>query len=152
MTKTKIALFAIPILAAVLVGASFTPTFAEIHRSLVIQVQIDIKPGSDPNSINPKSNGAVPVAILGSDTFDVTDVDVTTLAFGPNGTPPKHDLTDPLVYASHLEDVNGDALIDLVSHYSQKDAGLASGDREACIAGATTGGTPIEGCDSVRVK
>jgi len=118
----------------------------------VIQVEIDIKPGSDPNTINSKSKGTVPVAILGSDTFDVTDVDVTTLAFGPNGATPKHDLTDPLVYASHLEDVNLDGLIDLVSHYSQKDTGLASSDTEACITGATTGGTAIEGCDSVEVK
>lgn len=29
-----------------------------------IEVQIDIKPGSDPNPINPSSNGLIPVAIL----------------------------------------------------------------------------------------
>ncbi len=119
---------------------------------LVQPVDIDIKPASDPNSINPKSGGTVPVAILGSNTFDVTDVDVTTLAFGTSGATSKHDLTDPVVYALHLEDVNSDGFTDLVSHYKQKDTGLASGDTEACITGATTGGTAIEGCDSVRVK
>ena len=117
-----------------------------------LPVDIDIKPGSDPNSINTKSMGKVPVAILGSDTFDVTDVDVTTLAFGPSGATPIHDLTDPVVYASHLEDVNNDGFTDLVSHYVQKETGLLSGDIEACITGQTTGGTPIEGCDSVKVK
>ena len=123
-----------------------------IIASPVVSVDIDIKPRSDPNSINPKSGGAVPVAILGSDTFDVTDVDVITLAFGPSGATPKHDLTDPTVYASHLEDVNGDGFTDLVSHYVQKETGLLSSDIEACITGQTTDGTAIEGCDSVRVK
>ena len=61
----------------------------------VIDVDIDIKPGSDPNSINTRSNGVVPVAILGSATFDVTTIDVTTLTFGT--ATPAHDLTDPVV-------------------------------------------------------
>jgi hypothetical protein len=117
----------------------------------VLRVEIDIKPWSDPNSINPRSMGTVPVAIFGSDSFDVTDIDVTTLEFGPAGATPRHDLTDPLVYASHLEDANGDGYMDLVSHFRQKETGLAPGDTEACITGETTGGTPIEGCDSVRI-
>jgi len=117
----------------------------------VIEVDIDIKPGSFPNSINPKSMGVVPVAILGSATFDVTDVDVNTLAFGPDGAAPAHDLNDPVTYANHLQDVNDDGFLDLVSHYRQKETGLATGDTEACISGETMGGTPIEGCDSVRV-
>ena len=117
----------------------------------VIYVDVDIKPGSDPNSINTKSMGVVPIAVLGSDEFDVTDIDVTTLAFGPNGAAPAHDLTDPSTYYDHLQDVNYDGHVDLVSHYRQKETGLQSGDTEACITGATTGGTPIEGCDAVRI-
>lgn len=116
----------------------------------VIDIDIDIKPGSDPNSINPKSMGVVPVAILGSDTFDVTTVDVTTLAFGPAGAAPRHDLTDASVYADHLQDVNDDGFTDLVSHYRQKETGLVSGDTEACLTGEA-GGIPLEGCDSVRM-
>jgi len=112
---------------------------------------VDIKPGSDPNSINTKSNGVVPVAILGSVSFDVTQVDVTTLAFGPSGASPAHDLTDPAVYASHLEDVNLDGFTDLVSHYKQKQTGLAVGDTQACISGALLNGTPVAGCDSVNI-
>jgi hypothetical protein len=116
-----------------------------------VEVDIDIKPGSFPNSINPRSMGVVPVAILGSAEFDVTTVDVTTLAFGPNGAAAAHDLTDPLTYADHLQDVNEDGFTDLVSHYRQKETGLAPGDTEACLTGETFDGVPIEGCDSVNV-
>lgn len=44
-------------------------------------MDIDIKPGSDLNCINLGSEGVVPVAILGSATFDVTEVNQTTLQF-----------------------------------------------------------------------
>ena len=37
----------------------------------LMEIEIDIKPGSDRNSINPMSKGVIPVAILGSDEFDV---------------------------------------------------------------------------------
>ncbi len=118
-----------------------------------LPVDIDIKPASDPNSINVKSNGVVPVAILGSDTIDVTLIDVTSLAFGPSGATPAHDLTDADIYSSHLEDVPViDGITDLVSHYKQKQIGLSSGDTEACITGTYDGGIPFEGCDAVNIK
>ena len=44
----------------------------EIVAGVRMIVAIDIKPGSYPNSINLKSNGKVPVAILSSPTFDAT--------------------------------------------------------------------------------
>lgn len=114
------------------------------------EIGIDIKPGSDRNSINPKSKGVIPVAILGSATFDVATVDVTALTFGPDGATPAHDLTDPAVYADHLQDVNSDGLMDLVTHYRTQDTGIAKGDTEACVAGETTGGVVIFGCDTIK--
>ncbi len=113
-------------------------------------VEIDIKPGSDPNSINPKSKGVIPVAILGSDTFDVTDVDVETLEFGPEGATPVHDLTDPAVYAEHLQDVNTDGFMDLVCHFRTQDTGIVKGNTEAALTGETVGGQLFEGTDSIR--
>jgi len=115
-----------------------------------IPVDIDIKPGSDPNSIKVDNRGVIPVAILGSASFDVSDVDVTTLAFGPNGEAPAHDLTDPDTLAEHTEDVNGDGFLDLVSHYRNNETGIACGDPSATLTGSTLGGTSFGGIDSVR--
>lgn len=40
---------------------------------------IDIKPGSCPNPINTNSKGVLPVAVLGTEDFDVTTIDPTTI-------------------------------------------------------------------------
>ncbi|KPK75502.1 MAG: hypothetical protein AMJ89_04410 [candidate division Zixibacteria bacterium SM23_73] len=45
----------------------------------VINVYIDIKPQSCPNSLNPYSKGVVSVAILGTEDFDVIMVDPATV-------------------------------------------------------------------------
>lgn len=49
---------------------------------LFVSVDIDIKPGSDPNSINLGEQGLLPVAILGSSTFDVSTIHPETIAIG----------------------------------------------------------------------
>lgn len=90
----------------------------------VTEGNLDIKPGSYPNSINRKKNGVTPVAILGTRTFDVKTIDVSTIEFGPNEVGPAHDLTDEDVLADHIQDVNFDGNLDLVCHFKTKAAGL----------------------------
>jgi len=117
-----------------MIGATVTPVYAP-------GVEIDINPGGEPNSINPDGKGVIPVAILGSDTFDVTQIDVSTLDF--EGAAPTHKA------GGHLVDVNDDGFLDLVSHYRTQETGIASGDIQACITGETLDGTPIVGCDAI---
>ncbi|MCH8993036.1 MAG: PEP-CTERM sorting domain-containing protein, partial [Acidobacteria bacterium] len=113
-------------------------------ESVEIEVEIDIKPGSDPNSINPSLEGDLPVAILGSDSFDVAGVDVMTLAFGPDGASFVHS------HGPHFEDLNGDGFTDLMAHFRIEKTGIEFGDMEACVTGETLDGTLFKGCDAVR--
>ena len=110
----------------------------------MIEVAIDIKPGSQMNPINPMSRGVIPVAILGSESFDVRDVERSTLAFGPTGAATAH-RRGGLIF-----DVNRDGFKDLLSLYRTLETGIAFGDMQACVTGETLDGAPFEGCDDIR--
>ena len=84
------------------------------------------------------------MAILGSDSFDVADVNVATLAFGPSGASFDHS------QGPHFEDLDGDGFTDLMSHFRIEETGIAFGDEEACLTGETLDGAPIAGCDGIR--
>jgi len=116
-----------------------------------IEVEIDIKPGNDPNSINLNSKGLISVAILTTLSFDATTVDWTKVAFGRNVANPAHDLSDPLVLADHQSDVDGDGDVDFVFHFRTQDTGIATSDTFATLTGETYGGIPIVGTDTVRI-
>lgn len=118
-----------------------------IQAIKVIPVDTDIKPGSDPNSINPNSKGKIPVAILSTEDFDATtEVDRESLTFGRTGD------EDSLAKCTKsTEDVNGDGLDDLVCHFNTQDTGFEQGNTEGILKGLTNDGIPIEGSDSVRI-
>ena len=55
----------------------------EFEAPVKVQVDIAIKPGSDPNSINPNQKGVIAVAILTTEDFDATTVDPLSVNVGP---------------------------------------------------------------------
>ncbi|MBN2015912.1 T9SS type A sorting domain-containing protein [Candidatus Dojkabacteria bacterium] len=114
---------------------------------IVTRVAIDIKPGSDDDSVNLGSNGNVPVAILSSETFDATTVDPTTVTLANASVKLKGKGT-PMASS---EDVNGDGLLDLVIQIETEALTLSVGDTEAVLMGQTYNGTPIRGTGTVRI-
>lgn len=100
--------------------------------------------------INPRSRGVVPVAILGSETLDVSDIDVTTLRFGPGEAMPKHDLTDPWTLNEHSRDLNLDGVPDLVAHFPVAETGIACASDSVWLTAETSVGQLISGTDLVR--
>lgn len=106
-----------------------------------IEVLIDIKPGSDPNSINPDSQGVIPVAILTTDDFDASAVDPDSVRFGPAEA-------EAVQWA--FENVDGDGDLDMILHFETEETGISAGDTEAELTGKTVDGMDIHGSDSVR--
>jgi hypothetical protein len=122
--------------------------FADIIvASDVVPVVIDIKPAGWPNSINPGSHGAIPVAILSTPVFDaVAQVDTSSLTFGRMGD----ELS--LAFCSRFpEDANADGLMDQVCHFRTGSAMFRPGDTQGILKGKTVNGEPILGADSVRI-
>lgn len=102
-------------------------------------ISIDIKPGSSTNPINVRSRGKIPVAILTTDEFDATTVDVETVQFAG---------ASPLRWA--MEDVDGDTDWDIVLHFKTQETDITCGDTEASLTGNTFDGVDIAGTDSVK--
>jgi hypothetical protein len=112
-----------------------------------IDVTIDIKPGSYPNSINLGSNGNVPVAIFSTEDFDATNVDPLTVTLAGASVRIKGKGT-PQASAS---DVNGDGLLDLIVHVDTTTLQLSEANTEAILEGETFDGQKIRGTDTIRI-
>jgi hypothetical protein len=123
------------------------PAIIELN---VVPVDIDIKPGSDPSSINCDNvKGVIPVAILTTDQFDATTVDHTTVSF--EGATETHVNKKTGVPRRHEEDVDDDGDIDLVLHFRLADTRLTCSSTEGTLTGEAFDGTPIEGTDATRM-
>ncbi|MDA3918473.1 MAG: lectin-like protein [Deltaproteobacteria bacterium] len=116
-----------------------------------IGIVIDIKPESGTNCININEHGVIPVAIIGSESFDVTTIDPSTCTLeGMNvkmvGKSNK--------YLSHFEDINHDGYDDLILKIEDSDGNFSEGQAEATLTGNLYneyGGTSIKGSDYICI-
>ncbi|MEE9603375.1 MAG: PEP-CTERM sorting domain-containing protein, partial [Thermoguttaceae bacterium] len=128
---------------------------------------LDIKPGSWPNSVNPKSKGVLPVAVPGTETFDVTEIDPSTVMLSIEGD---DDTLSPLRWAyedvatpfvgelGEGHDLDGDGFDDLTLKFNMQELVEAFGLGDLTdemvaftIYGELTDGTAFEGIDWIRM-
>ena len=116
--------------------------------TIASEAAIDIKPDNTKNPVN-MNEKIVPVAILGSAIFDVMQIDVASLRFGPGEAQPAH-LKDGQLPGGHYGDVNGDSYPDLMMHYLVSASGIGSSEvLQACLLGSKLDGSLFGDCDVV---
>jgi hypothetical protein len=103
---------------------------------------IDIKPGSDPSSFGANSKGSIPVALMGSANFDVSNVDNSTVRFGDR--PNEGALPSPNV---GIEDVNNDGYMDKVYHFPFQQTNLDPKDKIGYLSGKINGENFVSSSD-----
>jgi len=136
-----------------------------------ISVYVDIKPASWPNPLQLKEKGVLPVAICGTEEFDVTTIDPETIqltleGLGVGVSPLRWSYED---VATPYEgepctghDLDGDGYLDLTLKFKTQEViqtlGLdAFSDRDVVILMLTGnlkaehGGTPIQGQDCIVI-
>ncbi|MHC4657997.1 MAG: NHL repeat-containing protein [Planctomycetota bacterium] len=133
---------------------------------LVIEVAVDIKPGSCPNPVNVKQTGVVPVAILGTEDFDVNEIDVASVRL-EGVAPIRSSFEDVATPVSDSNDCNcitdgPDGYFDLTLKFETQRIVEAIGDVNDgdVVALMLTGvlfdpmpfETPIEGADCILIR
>jgi len=135
----------------------------EIYVSYLTEPRaIDIKPGSCPNPLNTKSRGVLPVAVLGSEDFDVDTIDIASIRLA--GVAPIRSSFEDV--AALVSDVNEcacstegpDGFTDLTLKFETQKIVEAIGEVDhgdelvLQLTGVLSDGTPIEGSDCIVIS
>ena len=134
----------------------------------VTPVQINIRPGGDPNSIHP-DRGTISLAVLTTEAgeyglpiaFDAATIDPLSVRFGDpdmvwmqtGGAPERHG-RGHLEDAYEMDEATMDGDTDMVLHARAAQTGLTTASTEACVRGLyASGGDTFSffGCDGVRI-
>jgi hypothetical protein len=147
----------------------------EFYEICPVVAHLDIRPGSCPNPLNPNSQGVLPVALLGTDEFDVSAVNLETITlsradgiggsatpnFGPPGPAPRiEDVGTPFDGDDcDCHDLGGDGIPDLSLKFwmgplveaLELDAEYSDTYIELSLTGELNDGTPFIASDCVRI-
>jgi hypothetical protein len=151
---------------------SFCRLFVSVYSTPEeLVLDLDIKPGSCPNPVNTGAGGLVPISLLGTKNFDVSEVNLATLRLGrvdgvgmtiaptsqisfeDTGTPFADDGCD-------CHDLTGDGIVDLSLKFAKEPMvtafQLALEPRFSYLPLELTGelmdGTPFVAYDCIRVQ
>jgi hypothetical protein len=127
-----------------------------------IEVAVDIKAGSCPNPLNVKSKGLLPVAVLGTEDFDVNAIDAASIRLAGVG-PNRSGYEDVAAPVSDSNDCNcitegPDGFLDLTLKFETQRIVEAVGDvndgdvLELPLTGVLSDETPIEGADCILIR
>jgi hypothetical protein len=111
-------------------------------------VEVEVKPGGNPNRVNLRSRGLLAVAILSSESFDATAIDPSTVLVA--GAPVA--VRGKCKCMAHLEEVDGDGLVDLVVQVEVQELDPVELEQGyAVVTGCTYTGEEFEGSDEVEI-
>jgi hypothetical protein len=148
-----------------------------LRGEVTAQVEMDIKPGSCPNSYNRNNRGVLPVAVVGAGGFDVSAIDVNSIlisradgvggSIGPlEGPPGPHsvitDVATPFeggAAACDCHELEGDGILDLLLKFKTEElvatlelGELGDGAIPALVVrGILADGSVFSGLDCVRL-
>lgn len=124
-------------------------------------VTFDVRPGSCPNPLNPKSNGVVPALLLGSEEFDVRHINLSSLRLEDTVSPIAArvaDMGSAYDGTGHpCADTSPDGYADLSMKFSTEDIASVLGKAKKgdevslLLRGRLFDGTVIEGQDVVVI-
>lgn len=127
----------------------------------IINIEIDIKPGSFPNSVNLKSKGLTPIAIHTTDDFDAIDVVPMSVRLGecdPPLEPVKYELYDCDEFPNpdygdpefpDAPEMIGDGDLDWVFYFETRVLACLGDVTEVALTGITVENISIEGTSDI---
>jgi len=126
----------------------------------ITELEVDIKPGSCPNPLNVKSQGVLPVAILGTEVLDVIDIDVASISL-EGVAPIRFDYEDVATpFEGELCDCHEDGpdgYLDITLKFDTQEIMTALGDVEdgeylpLTLLVTLVDSTVLEGSDCIRI-